>query len=101
LVTQARAKLAGHARLHQVVLARGLLDGTALGWLDQQGLGLVGPAKTTMAVTADARAQAVAGAEVTGGRRAHTVRPGQGKTACTERLATEVVGMTGLTTDEP
>src|SRR6266511_867827 len=32
------------------------------------------------------------------GRRAHTVRHGQGKTAHTERLETEVVGITGLTT---
>jgi Transposase DDE domain len=98
LVTQARANLAGHARLHKVVFDRGFLDGTDLWWLDQQGLGFVVPAKTNMAVTADARAQAVAGEEVTVGRRAHTVRHGQGKTACTERLETEVVGVTGLTT---
>jgi hypothetical protein len=32
------------------------------------------------------------------GRRAHTVRHGQGNTARTERLETEVVGITGLTT---
>jgi hypothetical protein len=100
LATQARANLAGHARRHQVVFDRGLLDGTDLWWLDQQGLGFVVPAKTTMAVTAEARAQAVAGEEVTVGRRAHTGRHGQGKTACTERLETEVVGMTGLTTDD-
>ena len=98
LVTQARANLAGHARLHKVVLDRGFLDGTDLWWLDQQGLSFVVPAKTTMAVTADARAQAAAGEEVTVGRRAHTVRHGQGKTARTERLETEVVGITGLTT---
>ena len=98
LVTQARANLAGHARLHKVVFDRGFLDGTDLWWLDQQGLSFVVPAKTNMAVTADARAQAAAGEEVTVGRRAHTVRHGQGKTARTERLETEVVGITGLTT---
>jgi hypothetical protein len=98
LVTQARAKLAGHARLPKVVFDRGFLDGTDLWWLDQQGLGFVVPATTNMAVTADARAQAVAGEEVTVGRRAHTGRHGQGKTAGTERLETEVVGVTGLTT---
>jgi hypothetical protein len=53
-----------------------------------------------MAVTADARAQAAAGEAITVGRRAHTVRHGQGKTAWTERLETEVVGITGLTTDD-
>jgi Transposase DDE domain len=98
LVTQARANLAGHARLHTVVFDRGFLDGTDLWWLDQQGLSFVVPAKTNMAVTADARAQAAAGEEVTVGRRAHTGRHGQGKTARTERLETEVVGITGLTT---
>jgi len=79
LVTQARANLAGHARLHKVVVEQGVLDGTDLWWLDQQGLGFVVPAKTKMAVTAAARAQAAAGEEVTVGRRAHTVRHGQGK----------------------
>jgi hypothetical protein len=51
-----------------------------------------------MAVTADARAQAAAGEELTVGRRVHTVRHGQGRQAWTERLETEVVGITGLTT---
>jgi hypothetical protein len=48
----------------------------------------------------DARAQAAAGEEITVGRRAHTVRHGQGKAAWRERLETEVVGLTGLTTDD-
>jgi hypothetical protein len=56
------------------------------------------PAKENMAVTLDAQAQAAAGEGVTVGRRAHTVRRGQGKTAWTERLETAVVGITGLTT---
>ena len=100
LVTPARAHLAGPARRHKVVCDRGLLDGTELGWLDQQGLGCVGPAQTTMAVTAEARAQAAAGEEVMGGRRALTGRHGQGQTARPERLETEGVGITGLTTDD-
>ena len=100
LVTQARANLAGYARLHKVVFDRGCLDGTDLWWLDQQGLTFVVPAKTTMAVTADARAQAMAGEGITRGRRVHTVRHGQGRTARSERLETEVVGITGLTTSD-
>lgn len=58
------------------------------------------PAKTHRAVTAAARAQAAAGEELTVGRRVHTGRHGQGKTAWTERLETEVVGITGLTTSD-
>jgi Transposase DDE domain len=100
LVTQARLNLAGAARLHKVIFDKGFLDGTTLWWLDQQGIHFVVPAKTNMAVAADARAQAAAGEGNTMGRRVHTVRHGQGNTAWTERLETEVVGITGLTTDD-
>jgi hypothetical protein len=58
------------------------------------------PATTNLEVTADARAQAAAGEDLTVGRRVHTVRHGPGRTAWTERLETEVVGITGLTTDD-
>jgi hypothetical protein len=100
LVTQARAHRAGCARLHHVVFARGFWDGTDLWGLDQQGVNFGVPAKTTMAVTADARAQAMAGAGITRGHRGPTVRHGPGRTARRERLETEVVGITGLTTDD-
>jgi len=100
LVTQARRNLAGDARLHQVVCDKGCLDGTDLWWLDQHGITLVVPAKANMAVTADARAQAAAQEDITMGRRGHTVRHGQGRGARTEQLETEVVGITGLTTDD-
>jgi hypothetical protein len=36
LVTQARANLAGPARLQKVVFDKGFWDGTDLWWLDQQ-----------------------------------------------------------------
>jgi Transposase DDE domain len=98
LVTQARLNLQGYAQLHKVVFDKGFLDGVTLWWLDQQEITFVVPAKTNMAVTADARAQAAADEGLTVGRRVHTVRHGQGKTARTERLETEVVGITGLTT---
>jgi hypothetical protein len=98
LVTQARTHLAGSARLHKVVFARGVVDGPALWWLDQHGIRFVVPAKDNMAATVDAHAQAAAGEGVTLGRRAHTGRPGQGKTARTARLETAGVGITGLTT---
>jgi Transposase DDE domain len=101
LVTQARTNLSGYARLHQVVFDRGCLDGVDVWWLQQPGLLFVVPAKANMAATVDAQAQAAVGEDMTVGRRVHTVRHGQGKTAWTERLETEVVGITGLTTDDP
>jgi len=98
LVTQARMNLAGAARLHKVIFDKGFLDGSTLWWLSQQGVTFVVPAKAKMAVVVDARAQTVVGEDIAVGRRVHTVRHGQGRTACTERLETEVVGITGLTT---
>jgi hypothetical protein len=100
LVTQARTNLAGYAHLHKVVFDKGFLDGVDLWWLAQRGILFVVPAKDNMAVTVDAQAQAAVGKGVTVGRRVHTVRHGQGKTAWSERQETEVVGITALTTDD-
>jgi hypothetical protein len=100
LVTQARMNLAGYAHLAKVVFDKGFWDGTTLWWLDQQGIRFVVPAKANMAVTVEARALAAAGEGVTVGHRVHTVRHGQGQGAWTERLETEVVGITGLTSYE-
>jgi hypothetical protein len=100
LLPQARAQLAGAARRHTGVFERGLLDGPDLWWLDQQGILFVVPAKAHRAVTADARAQAAAGEGLPLGRRVHTVRPGPGNTAWTARQETDVVGLTGLTTED-
>jgi Transposase DDE domain len=98
LVTQARANLGDRARLHKVVFDKGVLDGTDLWWLDQHALLCVVPANANRAVPADARAQAAAQEGITIGRRVQTGRHGQGRGARTERLETEVVGITGLTT---
>jgi hypothetical protein len=101
LVTQARLPPQGDARRHQVSFETGFGDGPTLWWLDQQALALVVPANTPRAVTPDARPQAAAGEDITAGRRMHTVRHGQGRPAWTERLATEAVGITGLTPAAP
>jgi len=61
---------------------------------------LVVPAQANMAATVDAQAHAAVGEDLTVGRRVPTVRHGQGTTAWTERLETEVVGITGLTPDD-
>jgi hypothetical protein len=100
LVTQARAHLAGAARLHTGVFERGFWDGTDRWGLDQHGITCVVPAKDHLAVTAEARAPTVVGEEITVGRRVHRVRHGQGREAWTERLETAGVGMTGLTPDD-
>jgi hypothetical protein len=101
LGTHARARLAGYARRHQVVFAKGLWAGTDLGWLAQPGLLLVVPAQDHMAVPAEAQALAAAGEGGTVGHRVHTARHGPGQGAWTERLETAVVGITGPTTSEP
>jgi hypothetical protein len=49
---------------------------------------------------ADVCSQAVTGEDITVGRRVHSVRHGQGKTAWSKRLETEVRGITGLMTKE-
>jgi Transposase DDE domain len=97
VVRQAQANLARHARLRRVVFDRGFLDGADLWWLAQQGLGFVVPAKENMRVTADAQALAAAGTGVVA-RRVHTVAHRQGKHRWRERLETEVVGLSALTT---
>jgi hypothetical protein len=98
LVTQARPNLDGHARQHKVVLDKGFRAGVDRWWLEQRGITLVVLAKDNMAVTADARAHAMSGDGLPSGRGAHTVRQGQGNTAWSDRLETEVVGVAGLTT---
>jgi hypothetical protein len=100
LVTPARLNLAGTARRHKGVFEKGVVDGSTWWWLDQPGISCVVPAQAKMAVVADARAQAVAGEDRTVGCRVHTRRHGQGNAAGTARLVTEVVGITGLTTDD-
>lgn len=78
----------------------GCLAGPTRWWLDPHALTGVVPAQAAMAVPAEARAQAAAGEDLTVGRRVHTVRPGQGQRAGSERLATEVGGIPDLTTDD-
>jgi hypothetical protein len=101
LGTPARTHLAGCARWHTVVCARGVWAGAERWWLDRHGLTGVVPAHANMAVTVEARAPAAVGEGLTMGRRVQTVRHGPGQTAWTARRETEVGGITGLTTDAP
>jgi hypothetical protein len=101
VVRQAQAQLAGAVRRQKGVVAQGVVAGPARWWRAPHGLVLVGPAQATRAGTADARAQAAAGEEITVGRRGHTVRHRQGKAAGTERLEPAGVGLTGGPTEDP
>jgi hypothetical protein len=101
LVTQARLPRQAAARRHQVSFDRGVWEGPTRWWLAQQAVTGGVPANAQMAVTADARAPAAAGAALTGGRRVHTRRHGPGRQAWTARRETDGVGLPGLTTDEP
>jgi hypothetical protein len=58
------------------------------------------PAKTNIAVTVRARAQAMAGEGMRVGRRVQTVGHGQGRATRAEKLETEVVGVAALITDD-
>jgi hypothetical protein len=100
LVTPARMHLAGDGRRATVVCAQGFVEGSTRWWLAQHDRRVVGPATTTLAVPAEARAQAAAGEDRTVGRRVPTVRHGPGQGAWSARLETEGVGITGLTTDD-
>ena len=99
LVTQARTNLAGHARLHKVVFDRGFLDGVDLWWLPAAwASSLWCRPKTTWRRrwTPRPKPPRRKGSPSAAGRIRCAM--GQGKTAWTERLETEVVGITGLTT---
>jgi hypothetical protein len=100
LVTQTRTALTGDGRLRQVVFAQWRWDGGDRWWLAQHALRIVVPAPDNMAVTVAAQTQAAAGEGVTIGRRVHTRCYGQDRTAGTEWLATEVVDITGRTTND-
>jgi hypothetical protein len=100
VVIHAQAHLAGAARLAPRLLAKGFLDGAERWGLDPPGIPCVGPATAHLAVRAEARAQAAAGAGITGGRRGPTVRQGQGQTAWRARLETAGVGIAARTSDD-
>jgi hypothetical protein len=70
-------------------------------WWDQPAILLGVPATDHRAVTIDAQAQAAAGDGGPMGRRAPTVRHGQGRAARPARRATAGVGIAGLTPDDP
>jgi Transposase DDE domain len=95
LLQQAQRNLGTRGHISTIVIDRGYVDGQDLWQVHQLGVLFVVIGKSNMAVTQDAQALAK-------GERARVrervVRHGHGKTAREERLRTELVGISGLTT---
>ena len=94
LLEQAQRNLGEHAHIDTVVIDRGYLDGEDLWRVHQKGLIFVIVGKANMTVVQDAQGLAK-------GERARVrervVGHGHGKTATQERLRTELVGLSALT----
>lgn len=93
LLEQAQENLEGQAQIGTIVVDRGYLDGEDLWQVHQKGVIFVICGKSNMAVTQDA--QGLAQTERVAVRE-RVVRRGHGKTAKEQRLRTEVVGISAL-----
>lgn len=94
LLEQAQQNLGTTTQIEKIVIDRGYLDGADLWKVHQKGLIFVICGKSSMAVTQDA--QGLAEGEPVRARE-RVVRRGHGKTATTQRLRTELVGIQALT----
>src|SRR5437588_2519927 len=94
LLEQAQRNLGEHAHIETIVIDRGYLDGADLGRVHQKGIIFVIVGKANMTVVQDAQGLAK-------GERARVrervVGHGHGKQATQQRLRTELVGITALT----
>ena len=108
VLAQARANVEGYATIRSVALDRGFLDGKLLGRVDQDAIVYI-PAKSNMAITADAReiarraeALAAQGKALDGctyKERIERVTHGSGKKAWLEQQTTTVVRIRDLPCD--
>ena len=94
LLEQAQRNLGEHAQIGTVVIDRGYLDGDDLWRVHQRGIIFVIVGKANMAVTQDAQGLAKGERAVV---RERVVGHGHGTKATQERLRTEVVGLSALT----
>src|SRR5207253_3121191 len=94
LLEQAQRNLGSAATIERVVIERGYLDGADLWQLHQKGLLFVIVGKTNMAVVQDAQGLAKGERAVV---RERIVGHGHGKKATQQRLRTELVGLSALT----
>ena len=94
LLEQAQRNLGEHAHIGTVLIDRGYLDGEDLWGVHQRGIIFVIVGKANMAVTQDAQGLAKGErAQV----RERVVGHGHGKKATQQRLRTELVGLSALT----
>src|SRR5712692_9135871 len=94
LLEQAQRNLGSAATIGSVVIDRGYLDGADLWQMHQKGLLFVIVGKSNMAVVQDAQGLATGERAVV---RERVVGHGHGKKATQERLRTELVGLSALT----
>lgn len=109
VLRQARANVEGHAQIRSVALDRGFLDGKLLSAIEQDGIRIYIPAKSSMLITQEAREIArLAAAAAAKGKvldsaiykeRTRTVTHGAGKNAVKEEQVTALVGITELPCD--
>lgn len=95
IIEQAISNLGDHACLTSIAMDRGFLDGALLWWLELQGVTFYIPAKSNMAVYADAISLAESGIVQTRDRKRNV---GAGKNRKTVTDHWEVAGIEGLTT---
>ena len=94
LLEQAQQNLGTHAHIETIVIDRGYLDGEDLWRVHQKGLRFVIVGKANMTVVQDAQGIAKGERAVV---RERVVTHGHGKNATHQRLRTEVVGVSALT----
>ena len=94
LLDQAQRNLGEHAHIGTVVIDRGYLDGEDLWRVQQRGIIFVIVGKANMAVVQDAQGLATGERAVV---RERVVSHGHGKHATLQRMRTEVVGLSALT----
>jgi len=94
LLSQAQRNLGAQAHIETVVIDRGYLDGEDLWRVHQKGLRFVIVGKANMTVVQDAQGLAKGERAVV---RERVVGHGHGKNATQQRLRTELVGLSALT----
>ena len=109
VLQRAQKNIEGHARIRSVALDRGFLDGKLLWAIEQNGILIYIPAKSTLHITRDAReiarraaAQAALGRTLDGcvfRERHEVVTHGSGKEATRETQTTTLVGIKELPCD--
>ncbi len=98
VLEQAKENVGPKSTIRSLVVDRGFLDGKVLFAIDQQSIEFVVPLKKNMTATTDARQLALEAADSHQACREVAVTHGYGKERYTEKIRTELIGVTGLLT---